>query len=168
MTKRPFCYNKSSCNAGSTDLWDGCAGNYNGVAPGETDTHENPLFAVDGYWDGDDEWVEGEYYLQSIAGRWDPNEQIWVNDEITSPCIDAGEPAGGHFYEPAPNGGRINQGAYGGTVYASKSPYGPEPYCTERIPGDANGDCRIDFADFAIMTSYWLNCNLEPQSACLE
>ncbi len=42
------------------------------------------------------------------------------------------------------------------------------PYCTELISGDVNNDCRIDFIDFAIMASNWLECNLEPQSACWE
>lgn len=158
----------SNTNLKYNNVWGNLSGNYYGAIPGTTDTHENPLFAVDGYWDKDDNWVEGEYHLKSIAGRWDPNDQMWVNDEATSPCVDAGEPAGGYFYEPVPNGGRINQGAYGGTIYASKSPYGPEPYCTKYIPGDANGDCRINFADFAIMSSYWLDCNLEPPEACWE
>ena len=148
------------------NVWGNLSGNYGGVAPGPTDTHENPRFAVDGYWDGDDNWVEGDYHIKSVAGRW--TETGWVNDDVTSPCIDAGDPTGGYFYEPAPNGGRINQGAYGGTIYASKSPYGPEPYCGQYIPGDANLDCKIDFLDFAIMTLYWLECNLEPPEACWE
>ncbi|MFH1884641.1 MAG: DUF3344 domain-containing protein [Planctomycetota bacterium] len=40
------------------------------------------------------------------------------------------------------------------------------PYCREPIPGDVNNDCRVDFIDFAIMALHWLDCNLEPQSAC--
>ena len=40
------------------------------------------------------------------------------------------------------------------------------PYCREPVPGDANGDCRVDLLDFEIMISHWLECNLEPQSAC--
>jgi beta propeller repeat protein len=38
--------------------------------------------------------------------------------------------------------------------------------CTSRITGDINGDCKIDFADFAIMASRWLECYLEPVEAC--
>jgi len=53
------------------NVWGNLNGNYSGVAPGENDSHENPRFAVDGFWDTD-VWVEGEYYLKSIAGRWDP------------------------------------------------------------------------------------------------
>ncbi|UCG49543.1 MAG: hypothetical protein JSU94_07135 [Phycisphaerales bacterium] len=40
------------------------------------------------------------------------------------------------------------------------------PECADPIPGDMNADCRFDFLDFAIMSSYWLQCNLEPSSAC--
>jgi hypothetical protein len=40
---------------------------------------------------------------------------------VTSPCIDAGDPASACGNEPIPNGGRINMGAYGNTAQASKS-----------------------------------------------
>ncbi len=44
---------------------------------------------------------------------------------------------------------------------------GPEvAQCTSRIAGDVNGDCKIDFEDFAIMASNWLECYLEPAEAC--
>jgi predicted outer membrane repeat protein len=39
-----------------------------------------------------------------------------------SPCIDAGDPTTPVDLEPLPNGERINMGAYGGTIQASKSP----------------------------------------------
>ena len=45
----------------------------------------------------------------------------WVTDDVTSPCIDAGDPASDYANEPAPNGGRINLGCYGNTAEASKS-----------------------------------------------
>ncbi len=66
-------------------------------------------------------WVEGDYHLKSQAGRWDPNSESWVLDDVTSPCIDAGDPNSPVGDEPEPNGGRINMGAYGGTAEASKS-----------------------------------------------
>ena len=148
------------------NIWGNISGNYNGVAPGDTDTHENPRFAVDGYWDSENEWIEGAYYLKSVAGRWDSDIHAWVNDDVTSLCVDAGDPTGGALDESVPNGGRINQGAYGGTEYASKSPWGFEPFCGEYIDGDANLDCRIDLRDIAIIASHWLECNLVPAEAC--
>jgi len=103
-------------------------------------------------------WIDGDYHLKSQAGRWDPNEQTWVKDDVTSPCIDAGDPNSPIGYEPFPNGGRINMGAYGGTVEASKSYFG-EPICETIIAGDINGDCKVNFIDLQIMASHWLSDN---------
>jgi hypothetical protein len=94
---------------------------------GNIDT--DPLFAQVGYWDpngtpadaGDDFWVAGDYHLKSQAGRWDPVVQQWVTDDVTSPCIDAGNEGSEWKGEPWPNGRRINMGAYGGTAEASMS-----------------------------------------------
>ena len=44
---------------------------------------------------------------------------------------------------------------------------GPEvARCASGTAGDVNGDCKIDFEDFAIMASQWLECYLEPAEAC--
>jgi hypothetical protein len=66
-------------------------------------------------------WIEGDYHLESQAGRWDPQHQAWEPDQVTSPCIDSGDPSGPTGEESAPNGGRVDLGAYGGTAQASKS-----------------------------------------------
>jgi hypothetical protein len=95
----------------------------------EGNVEANPYFHNSGYWDpngtkdnpNDDFWVEGDYHLKSQAGRWDANEGRWTKDDVTSPCIDAGNPNSPVGDEPEPNGGRINMGAYGGTTEASKS-----------------------------------------------
>ena len=92
----------------------------------------------------------GDYHLKSQAGRWDASEERWTIDEVTSPCIDAGEPMSPIGYEPFPNGAIINMGAYGGTAEASKSYFG-EPICETIIAGDINGDCAVSFDDFALM-----------------
>jgi len=131
--------------------------------PGTGNIDADPCFAAPGHWDpngtaddpNDDFWVEGDYHLKSQAGRWDPNSQSWVIDDVTSPCIDAGDPNSPIGYEPFPNGGRINMGAYGGTAEASKSYFG-EPVCETIIAGDINGDCVVDFKDLAILTRHWL------------
>jgi len=89
----------------------------------------DPCFADPGFWDpngtpddpNDDFWVDGDYHLKSPAGRWDQNSLTWVADDVTSPCIDAGDPNSPIGHEPFPNGGIINMGAYGGTAEASKS-----------------------------------------------
>jgi parallel beta-helix repeat protein len=96
-----------------------------------------------------------EYHLKSQAGRWDPNEGRWTSDDVTSLCIDAGDPNSPIGFEPFPSGGIINMGAYGGTAEASTSYFGG-PVCETIVAGDINGDCKVDFADFAIMASHWL------------
>ncbi len=113
--------------------------------PGEGNIDMEPLFA-----DAD----SNDFHIKSQAGRWDENSQSWITDANTSPCIDAGNWATPVGFEPFPNGGRINMGAYGGTSQASKSYFGTEP-CVTIIAGDINGDCKVDFIDFAIMALHW-------------
>ena len=98
---------------------------------GQGNIDEDPLFANPGYWDPnglqttedveDDIWYDGDYHLKSEAGRWNPNTQTWVMDDVTSPCIDAGDPNSDWSGETWPHGERINMGAYGGTREASMS-----------------------------------------------
>jgi hypothetical protein len=101
---------------------------------GEGNIDIDPLFANPGYWanvndpnivvepnDPNAVWMNGDYHLKSEAGRWDPNSQSWVKDEVTSPCIDAGDPNSDFSSETWPHGERINMGAYGGTREASMS-----------------------------------------------
>ncbi len=87
--------------------------NVKGGFPGQDNIDIEPLFA-----DPDN----GDYHLQSQAGRWDPVTGGWGQDDVTSPCIDAGDPSVSVGHEPEPNGSRVNLGAYGGSVEASKSP----------------------------------------------
>ncbi|MBN1975531.1 MAG: S8 family serine peptidase [Sedimentisphaerales bacterium] len=84
----------------------------NSVWPGEGNINKDPEFADPN---------NGDYHLKSQAGRWEPVSQTWVLDDITSPCIDAGDPASDFTSEPQPNGARINMGFYGGTSVASLS-----------------------------------------------
>lgn len=138
----------------------------NGSAHGNINV--DPCFVAPGYWANPNEpgheadlddpaavWIEGDYHLKSQAGHWDLDKEIWVKDDVTSPCIDAGDPANPIGLEPFPNGGRINMGAFGGTVEASKSYFDATP-CETVVAGDINGDCKVDFKDFQIMASHWL------------
>lgn len=114
---------------------------------------EDPCNTPENVWD--DVWIDGDYHLKSQAGRWAPNEGLWAIDDVTSPCIDAGDPLSPIGYEPFPNGGIINMGAYGGTAEASKSYFG-EPLCETIVAGDVNGDCKVNFLDFRLMALHWL------------
>jgi parallel beta-helix repeat protein len=106
-----------------------CVQNWSGYLGGVGNIGGDPLFADPGRWDpngtledpNNDFWVNGDYHLKSQAGRWEPNSRGWVQDSVTSPCIDAGDPNNPVADEPKPNGDRINMGAYGGTTEASKS-----------------------------------------------
>ena len=106
--------------------------------PGDGILDTDPLFVQPGYWadpanlakalpatDPTAVWVHGDYRLMSQAGRWDPISGAWIEDPLTSPCIDAGDPDSPTGEEPLPNGGRINMGVYGGTRQASLSAGGP-------------------------------------------
>jgi hypothetical protein len=63
-----------------------------------------------------------DYHLLSRGGRYWPEQASWELDDVTSPCIDSGDPGADYYNEREPNGERINMGAYGGTAYASLSP----------------------------------------------
>ena len=123
----------------------------------------DPCFADPGYWDengtpddeSDDFWVGGDYHLKSQTGRWDPTLMSWVQDDVTSPCIDKGHPNDtAKQYEPSPHAGIINMGAYGGTGEASKACFS-KSRCGTLVEGDLNGDCLVDGRDLALMARYW-------------
>ncbi|MBW8035706.1 MAG: hypothetical protein FVQ79_08785 [Planctomycetes bacterium] len=77
-----------------------------------------------------------------------PDLDLWVIDEITSPCVNTGDPTMSPADEPMQNGGRINIGAYGGTVEASRGLWA--------LVGDLNQDGIVDLADQAIIAVHWL------------
>jgi hypothetical protein len=102
--------------------------------PGRGNVDTDPMFAQNGCWvdpnhrdaiaspaNPDAVWVMGDYHLRSREGRWDSAAGIWVRDQASSPCIDAGDPGSWVGEEPLPNGQIINMGAYGGTTQACKS-----------------------------------------------
>jgi len=90
---------------------------------GQGNIYINPLF-VDA--------ANGDYHLKSEGWRWNDVGQSWTWDEVTSRCIDAGDPCSPLGNEPLriprdPNNEfginlRINMGAYGGTSQASMPP----------------------------------------------
>ena len=120
---------------------DGCTLNW-----GDGNIDIEPMFADAG---------DDDFHLRSQAGRWDVERAGCVQDDVTSPCIDAGDLMGPVGPEPFPNGGIVNMGAYGGTAEASKSYFG-EPLCETIVAGDINGDCEVNFKDFAFMAFHWL------------
>lgn len=105
----------------------------------------DPLFA---------DVANGDYHLMSARGRYlpgaDPNQPgLWVLDEVTSPAIDAGDPAIDPAAEPAPNGGQVNVGAFGNSGFASRSEW--------PLSADFDRNGWVDYADFAYFTAQWMS-----------
>ncbi|MFC1793611.1 hypothetical protein ACFL3Q_08505 [Planctomycetota bacterium] len=119
----PITISYSDIQGGQASIYDPCGV----VVWGQGNIDADPLFADPGYWSDVNDpnntlWIDGDYHLKSTSGRWNPVSESWVIDDITSPCIDAGDPLTLVMYEPHPRGCFINMGVYGGTVEASKSP----------------------------------------------
>lgn len=87
-----------------------------------------------------------DLHPQSQAGRFDPNDQSWINDPQTSPCIDAGDTSSDYSKELWPNGKQVNIGAYGGTCQAGKN----------GNPADFDVDGQVNMTDFAELASKWM------------
>jgi probable HAF family extracellular repeat protein/parallel beta-helix repeat protein len=120
-----------------------CAARYSCVqrgGGGEGNIIANPLFA---------DAAMGDYHLRSERGRYRATTKEWILDDVTSPCVDGGDPAVNPSGERMPNGGRLNMGAFGGTYYASMSEW--------KIKGDVNRDGVVNMADFAVIAENWLS-----------
>jgi hypothetical protein len=116
------------------------------IFTGSGNIRKDPLFA---------DPQRGDFHLKSQRGRFVPgsggdvaSSGMWILDEVTSPCIDAGDPAIRPNRERMPNGGRLNQGASGGTPFASMSEW--------PLSHDRNRDGRVDLADVAGLAEAWL------------
>jgi len=123
----------------------------------------DPCFATPGYWDenatpdnpADDFWVDGDYHLKSLAGRWEPITGQWLCDQVTSRCIDAGSPADELRNEHRTGSNlRVNIGAFGGTAQASIPPPG------WTLLADLTNNGKVELADL----TWWLNCWLSTEN----
>jgi len=149
--------NIAYCNiqSGQDSVYDPCEA----IIWGEGNINVDPLFVDQGHWDtnftrettDDDFWVDGDYHLKSQTGRYDPNSESWVRDEVTSPCINAGDPNTPVGDELEPNGGRINMGAYGGTDQASKS-FSDEPMVVNVNDSDNGGQVVLQQGQILAVT----------------
>jgi len=128
----------------------------------------DPCFVELGHWDAngtadepnDDFWVEGDYHLRSGGWRWSSEFNQWTWDDVTSRCIDAGNPGSKLLSEPVTlevdplnrigRNLRINMGAYGGTAYAAMAPYG------WTVWADLTNDGVVDLLDL----QHWSECVL--------
>jgi len=102
----------------------------------------------------------GDYHLKSHGWRWDKGRQVWTWDDVTSRCIDAGNPGsplGDELLtipsDPTNEYGeniRINMGAYGGTAQASMLPY------DWALLADLTNDGIVNLIDFAAQADDWM------------
>lgn len=90
-----------------------------------------------------------DFHLKSQAGRWNPISQSWVQDAVTSLCVDAGNPSSNWTVELWPNGHRINMGAYGGTTQASMS------LSTVGNIADLDNNNQVNYNDLTIFAGKW-------------
>lgn len=126
--------------------------NVQGGWPGEGNIDADPYFA-----DAD----ANDYHLKSAGWRWDNTRRRWDWDDVTSRCIDAGNPGsplGDELLsvpdDPNNEWGqnlRIDMGAFGGTAEASIPPY------DWALLSDTTNDGTSDFGDLDILSSLWLN-----------
>ncbi|MGA1979599.1 MAG: right-handed parallel beta-helix repeat-containing protein [Sedimentisphaerales bacterium] len=102
-----------------------------------------------------------DYHLKSAGWRWDSDANQWTWDDVTSRCIDAGNPGSPLADEPLTlivdplnrwgQNLRIDMGFFGGTAEASMPPY------DWALLADLTNDGLIDLADFAYQAADWLN-----------
>jgi hypothetical protein len=104
------------------------------------DSNNSPMFVDE---------LSGDYLLKSHRGRYWSAHDVWILDEVMSPCIDIGDPSVEPSNEPTPNGGRVNAGAYGNTAYASMSEWS--------LPEDINRDGIVNLIDFGMLGNRWLD-----------
>jgi len=123
-----------------------------GFWPGLGNIDAEPCFAEAG---------TGDYHLKSRGWRWDAQTNQWTWDEVTSRCIDAGNPGTALCDEPLVlevdplnRWGlnlRVNMGGYGGTAEASMAPP------AWALQGDLTNDGVLDFVDAGLWRQYWLS-----------
>jgi parallel beta-helix repeat protein len=81
------------------------------------------------------------FHLRSTAGSYRgapfsaPSGGLFVADSDLSFCVDGGDPAASFAQEPAPNGGRMDLGAFGNTPDASLTPASRFSLLVEPLPG---------------------------------
>jgi len=146
-----------STNTQNTTVNYSCVQGWTGNIQGIGNINNDPLFV-------DEE--KDDYHLKSTGWHWDSNRQRWHFENITSPCIDSGNP-GSPLNEELlaipddptnkwSTNTRINMGVYGGTREASQAPHG------WNLSGDLTNDGNVNMKDFAALIQHWPTMNEQP------
>ncbi|MCF7973087.1 MAG: right-handed parallel beta-helix repeat-containing protein [Phycisphaerae bacterium] len=109
---------------------------------GEGNMNADPLFVNP---------QQSDYHLKSQRGRYSTEHDLWVLDDMTSPCIDGGDPLLSAADEPESM--RLNLGAYGGTALASMALEDRSAAMT----GDVDGNGTIEMSDLYALIEQWLS-----------
>ena len=109
------------------NVWGNESGGYHGCEIGKGDISFDPKFksivlGTDFFNTND---TTADLHLKSKAGSWNNFTSSWETDNETSFCINGGDPTSDYSKELAPNGNRINMGAFGNTEEASKGSKAP-------------------------------------------
>lgn len=126
----------------------------------------------------------GEFHRARIELRCTEGDTALVNVSLTPDIYDVNHPAPitvaedvviGNFFDPykpyenriefAGRNGGLTTNADVDNIYASYS----REFCGYQLEGDFDGNCRVEFIDFAIMAQNWLiDCRLTPGNpACV-
>jgi uncharacterized membrane protein len=100
-----------------------------------------------------------DYHLKSEGWRWDQIANQWTWDDVTSRCIDAGNPGWPLGDEPTTldvdplnrwgENLRIDMGMYGGRPEASMPPYG------WALLSDMDNSGKVDFVDYSYLANLY-------------
>jgi parallel beta-helix repeat protein len=107
----------SAGSAGGVDAGDADVAILNSIVWNNDGSGVTPSYAVDLSYSN----VQGNYWGQGGISVDPQFEDADCHLSAASSCIDAGDPSSSAAGEPSPNGGRIDMGAYGGTVEAAAS-----------------------------------------------
>jgi len=119
-----------------------CIQGWTGGLGGTGNIGDDPLFV---------DVMNGDYHLKSQASHWDAANELWVSDDVNSPCIDAGDPASDWTAELWPHGKWINMGAFGGTPQASMS------LSSAGNIADVSNNDIVDYTDLMMFADKWLH-----------
>jgi hypothetical protein len=109
------------------NVWGNDEGNYFGCEPDLGSLSVDPMYKsiVPGTAFNNTNDINADLHLKSELGRWNNTSSTWEIDAESSMCINGGDPSADYSNEPETNGDRLNLGAFGNTIYASKGDKAP-------------------------------------------
>lgn len=113
--------------------------------------------------------VTGEFQLShSPYGTFDQGGNVWEWNETVFANSTRGWRGGSFYYDHSHMAASERSYNFDPRTedYSLGFRVATIPECVQPPAGDLNGDCKVDFQDLAIMAGQWLDCGMEPSSAC--